>query len=93
MPVNENADQANPSGKLKKSDPRVKYGDKSSSPAEHRCQICVYLLKGGENNHGHYECAVVEGEVKEIGGCKLFDGDLIKIATDKMNLLNHPPKK
>lgn len=90
-PVNENSDQACPSGKLKQSDPQVKYTDKSSNPSKHRCGICVYLLKGGKDNHGHYECGIVEGAVQEEGGCKLFDSDLIRAATDKMNLLNHPP--
>lgn len=92
MSVNENTDLSNPSGKLSKSDSRVQYTDESKNPAEHRCQTCVYLLKGGKTNHGHYECGIVAGEVKEMGGCKQFDIDLIVDANSKINLLNHPPK-
>lgn len=92
MSVNENTDLNCPSGKLAKNDPRVQYSDESKNPAEHRCGTCVYLLKGGTTNHGHYECGVVAGTVLELGGCKLYDQDLIADATSKINLGNHPAK-
>jgi hypothetical protein len=90
MSVNENTDLSSPGKKLSKNDPAVQYTDESKNPAEHRCQICVYLLKGGKENHGHYECGIVAGTVKEMGGCKLFDIDLIVDATSKINLGNYP---
>ena len=63
----------------------VDYGP-SSSPAEHRCQICEYLL-GHTPNH---ECGLVEGHIKDMDGCKLFSVNLIKAANDPITLASHP---
>jgi hypothetical protein len=55
----------------------VDYGP-SSEPKEHRCGICEFYL----HNHqtGKKECGIVEGEIKDNDGCKLFSIDLIKAA-------------
>ena len=67
------------------------YTDKSSSPAEHRCGICTQIRKCHVT--GEHYCAVVEGTVVDMGGCKLFDMDLIKNATSKITLATNPPEK
>ena len=67
------------------------YGDVSSSPAQHRCGICSWIVKCPET--GKHFCKIVEGEVKDMGGCKLFDVDLIKAANDPITLATNPPKK
>ena len=67
------------------------YVDKSSSPAEHRCQICEYIVKCPET--GKHFCKFVVGEVAEMGGCKLYSTDLIKWATDPITIAQYPPKK
>jgi len=59
---------------------------KSSSPAEHRCGICEFMLDDGG-------CALVEGKVEDLYGCKLFSADLIKWANDPITLAAHPPKE
>jgi len=55
----------------------VDYGD-SSCPQKHRCGICTYHLHVPGTNK--MECAIVEGEIKDEDGCKLFDIDLIEAA-------------
>ena len=70
---------------------QAKYTDESSSPAEHRCGICTQIRKCYET--GKHLCAVVEGTVLDMGGCELFDKDLIKAATDEITLATNPPKK
>lgn len=67
------------------------YSDKSSSPAIHRCQICTMIRKCYET--GKHYCTAVEGEVRDMGGCKLFDIDLIKAATDPITIYTNPPEK
>jgi hypothetical protein len=62
----------------------------SSSPAEHRCELCSFHLHVPGTDK--LECGIVEGPIDKMYGCKLFDVNLIKAANDKINLLNHPPK-
>ena len=66
------------------------YGDKSSSPAEHRCGICEFIQHIKPHPH---TCRIVEGTVQDLGGCKFFRVDLIKAANDHLNLLDNPAKK
>ena len=54
------------------------YKDKSSDPAIHCCGLCTQIIKCHET--GKHFCRVVEGEVDYLGGCKLFDLNLIKWA-------------
>lgn len=55
----------------------VDYGD-SSDPAKHRCGICQYHLH--VPGSCKMECSIVEGEIHDEDGCKLFTIDLIEAA-------------
>lgn len=68
----------------------AKYVSRSSSPAEHRCGICTEVHKCPST--GIHYCKLVEGAVDDMGGCELFDKDLIKWATDPITLADYPPK-
>ena len=76
-------------GKISKE--AAEYTDKSSSPAQHACGICTKIRKCHVTG-AHY-CAEVIGEVKDLGGCKLFDLDLIKNANWPHTLATNPPEK
>lgn len=67
------------------------YSDKSSSPAEHCCGICTKIRKCYVTDT-HY-CTEVIGNVVHLGGCKLFDMDLVKFANWPLTLANCPPEK
>jgi hypothetical protein len=79
----------NDAGQISKAD--AEYTDKSKSPAEHRCGICTQIRKCYVT--GEHYCTVVEGPVIHMGGCKLFDMDLIKNANSKITLATDPPEK
>lgn len=53
----------------------VDYKD-SSDPKAHRCGICTYHLHVPGTDK--MECSIVEGDIKDHEGCKLFDIDLIE---------------
>lgn len=55
----------------------VDYGP-SSDPCAHRCGICVFHLHVPGTKK--MECGIVEGEIKDTDGCKLFSIDLIAAA-------------
>lgn len=67
------------------------YKDESANPAMHRCGVCTMVRKD-PSTKVHY-CTLVRGEVKDMGGCKFFDMDLIKNANSKVTLATNPPKK
>lgn len=73
--------------RLKFTKSEAEYTDLSSSPAEHRCGICTYI-----RGHGVHTCAIVQGEVKDLGGCKKFDLDVIANANSKISIADYPPK-
>ncbi len=50
----------------------------SGDPQAHRCGICEYRLHIGGTDR--IECGIVEGAIKDMDGCKLFDIDLIHAA-------------
>jgi hypothetical protein len=79
----------NDQGRVSKED--AKYVEKSKSPAEHRCGICEYVRKCPET--GEHYCTRVEGEVKDMAGCKLFSVDLVKAANDPITIATNPPEK
>ena len=66
----------NTNGKISKSE--AEYVDVSKEPALHCCDLCTAVRKDRETRE-HY-CTLVEGVVEPLGGCKLFDLDLIKWA-------------
>jgi hypothetical protein len=66
----------NNSGQMTKAE--AEYTDHSKDPANHCCGLCTAIRKCYET--GEHYCTLVEGEVKDLGGCKLFDLDLIKWA-------------
>ncbi len=68
-------DQLSSGEKFTKSE--VDYGP-SSDPAKHRCGICTYHLH--VPGTCKIECGIVEGEIKDTDGCKLFDINLIEAA-------------
>jgi hypothetical protein len=55
----------------------------SSSPSEHRCGICEFLL---DTPGVGLECGIVEGDIENLYGCKFYSVDLIKAANDPLNL-------
>ena len=79
----------NDAGQVSKQD--AEYTDKSKSPAEHACGICTKLRKCYVTDT-HY-CTAVIGEVVDLGGCKLFDLDLIRNANWPHTLATDPPEK
>lgn len=79
----------NTAGQVTKAE--AEYTDKSSSPAEHCCGICTQIFK--DHVTGKHYCKVVEGEVIDLGGCKLFDLDLVKFANWPLTLATNPPEK
>jgi len=79
----------NSAGQMSKED--AEYTDKSSSPAEHRCGICTQIRKCYVT--GEHYCMVVIGPVVDMGGCRLFDLDLIKDANSKITLATNPPEE
>ena len=79
-----------PMARRKYTQAEAEYTNKSSSPAEHRCGICEFIRHVKPHPH---TCAIVDGTVEDMGGCRFFRVDLIKAANDKLNLLNSPPKK
>jgi hypothetical protein len=50
----------------------------SKVPCEHRCGICEYHLHVPGTHK--MECGIVEGEIKDTDGYKLFSVDLIAAA-------------
>ena len=66
----------NNAGQMSKAD--AEYTDKSKEPALHCCGLCTKIRK--DYDTGTHYCTVVEGEVLDLGGCKLFDLDLIRWA-------------
>ena len=57
---------------------KAEYVEKSSDPARHCCGLCSHIFKDHSTNKNY--CRVVEGEVDRLGGCKLFDLDLVRWA-------------
>lgn len=66
--------------KLQKNDPRVDYVEVSKDPAAHRCGTCEYHLHVPGTDK--LECGIIEGTVAKMGGCKLYDPNLIAKAND-----------
>jgi hypothetical protein len=70
---------------------KADYADKSLSPAEHCCAICTQIFK--DYSTGKHYCKTVEGEVQPLGGCKLFDMDLVKFANWPITIAICSPEK
>jgi hypothetical protein len=70
----------NSEGQVTKQD--ANYTDKSSDPARHCCGLCESITK--DHATGQHFCKLVEGEVKDLGGCELFSLNLIRWANWKI---------
>lgn len=81
--------KTNDAGQITKAE--AEYTDKSSSPAQHCCGICTKIRKCYVT--GSHYCTEVEGAVVDLGGCKLFDLDLVRNANWPLTLATNPPEK
>lgn len=61
----------------------------SSAPLCHRCGICTYYVRDPRvivpETQGVGSCAIVEGAISPMYGCKEFNKDLIVAANDPLD--------